>query len=916
MTPLRRAPFRRLLPSRTQRPPRPRHRWTAVVALGLALSCTGASAPLAAADTPLYLDPSAPPQERAADLVLRMTPQEKASQMNSSRAPAIPRLGVRGYGWWNEAAHGVSREQTNDAASPPDLTNTTSYPVSLSMGSTWDPSLVHRVAQQTSDEAREVVQNNTQDLNFYSPTVNLSRDPRWGRNDETYGEDPLLTSELGAQYVNGMQGADQSGKPDPRGGPYLKTSTTLKHYAANDSEFNRTTGSSDVDQRSLREYYTEQFRNIINSSHPGSIMSSYNRVNGVPAAANTHLMDTLARKTFGFRGFFTSDCDATFEIQHGHHWQPPGSDQPLGPVERSAAANAAGEDLDCNQGYHDDKNFGNTLPQAVQQQTRTPSGNYSESYMDSSLVRMFTTRIELGEFDPAGTNPWVQQARARVPQGSWQNSDANRAVTETPQRLDLARRAADNSEVLLQNNPDRSGAPMLPLRVPKSGSFRLAVVGDTATHQYLGGYSSAQGQAGKAKSVDDFQGIRDAIRAINPQAQVDHLPGTVPGGGLNQDSVAKSANYDAAIVTAGTDDNTAKEEKDRANLQLPAPQTVLINGVAARNPNTAVSLQTVGPVDVTSFQPHVRSILWSSYNGMRGGQALADVLTGAHNPSGHLPFTWYRNDGQLPPIGDYQLRPGDGQPGRTYQYFRGPVSYPFGHGLSYANFALGGLRVDRGQVDANGTVTATAQVTNNSDVPGATVAQLYATTPDAAGKQRPDKRLAGFRKVSLQPHETRAVSFPVKISDLAYFDGGRWHVDDGTCGLQLGRSADDIARTAPIQVSGQPKVALQHVSATPHAAGDPAGRTDSRVSFPQNTPVQPRLTASMTDGTLRGYDPERGAAPLPPGMVVEYRSDRPDVVSADPTGALRTHRPGTATVTATVHDGATAKSTTFVVAVR
>lgn len=913
----RRAPFRRLLSPRSRPQPTSRRRWAAAAALGLALSCTAANAPVAAANTPLYLDPSAPPQERAADLVLRMTPQEKASQMNSSRSPAIPRLGVRGYGWWNEAAHGVSREQTNDGDSPPDLTNTTSYPVSLSMGATWDPDLVHRVAQQTSDEAREVVQDNNRDLNFYAPTVNLSRDPRWGRNDETYGEDPLLTAKLGAQYVNGMQGADMRGRPES---PYLKTNTTLKHYAANNSEFNRTTGSSNVDQKALREYYTKQFRDIIRSSHPGSMMSSYNSVNGEPTAASTHLIDGLARKTFGFRGFFTSDCDATFEIQHGHHWQPPGFDHPLGPVERSAASNAAGEDLDCNQGYHDDRNFGNTLPTAVQQRTRTPNGPYAESYMDSSLVRMFTTRIRLGEFDPAATNPWVQQARARVPRGSWQNSDANRAVTETPQRLELARRAADNSVVLLQNQPGEDGSPMLPLRVPRSGPFRIAVVGDTATHPYLGGYSSKQGPAGRAKQVDDFDGIRNAVRAINPRAQVEHLPGTAPGGGLNQDSVAKSANYDAAIVCAGTDENTAKEEKDRPDLQLPAPQTDLINGVAARNPNTAVSLQTVGPVDVTSFQPHVRSVLWSSYNGMRSGQALADVLTGAHNPGGHLPFTWYRDESQLPPIGDYGLRPAPGQPGRTYQYFRGPVSYPFGHGLSYAKFAMGGLRVDRGQVDANGTVTATAQVTNNSDVPGSTVAQLYATDPGAAdpgaGKQRPEKRLAGFRKVSLQPHETRAVSFPVKISDLAHFDGGRWHVDEGTYGLQLGRSADDVAATAAVQVSGQPRVVAQNVSATPHAAGDPAGRNDSRVSFPPNTPVQPRLAVSMSDGTLRGYDPERGEAPLPPGMVVDYRSDRPDVVSTDPTGVLRTHRRGTATVTATVRDGAVVKSTTFVVAVR
>jgi len=264
---------------------------------------------------PIYLDRSYSPDERAADLVSRLTLPEKAAEMNSSQAAAIPRLGIQAYGWWNEAAHGVAREGTLDNANPPTLVNTTSYPVDLALGSTWDPSLMYREATQISDEAREVVRDNTLDLNFYSPTVNLSRDPRWGRNDETFSEDPLLTGEMAARFVDGMEGKDPSGRMLAGSGGYLKTSTTLKHFAANNSEVNRRTGSSDMDDRTLREYYTAQFRGAVRQSQPASIMSSYNEVNGVPAAADGYLIDRLARQTFGFTGFFTSDCDAIFEIK-------------------------------------------------------------------------------------------------------------------------------------------------------------------------------------------------------------------------------------------------------------------------------------------------------------------------------------------------------------------------------------------------------------------------------------------------------------------------------------------------------------------------------------------------------------------------------------------------------------------------
>src|SRR5947207_3267725 len=487
-----------------------------VLGLTLVLSAT------ATATTPIYQDPSYSFSERAADLVSRMTLAEKASQTVSSQAPAIPRLGIPAYGWWNEALHGVSRLQTNPSGNATILTNTTSYPIDLSLGSSWDPGLMYREASAISDEAREVVPDNVRDLDFYSPTINLGRDPRWGRNDETFSEDPFLTAAIASQFVNGMEGKDQQGDLLSEGGGYLKTITTIKHFAANNSEINRRTGSSDMDERTLREYYTDQFRRIVQQAHPGSIMSSYNSINGTPTAASVHLIDTLARETFGFDGYFTSDCDAIFEIVAGHHWQPPGWTRPLNNTERHAFAMAAGEDLDCNAGFRDGFNYLNSVPEAAGQAIQTQTDTFNEGDVDTSLQRLFTARMKLGEFDDVAAEPWVKAARDRVPQGTWTNSNDNNAVTETPARLALARETGDKTQVLLKND---SG--LLPLHVPSSGPFKVAVMGYFAnpSSMYLGGYSSNQGSAGVAKEVTPYAGVKSAVQAIDPDATVDFYRG-------------------------------------------------------------------------------------------------------------------------------------------------------------------------------------------------------------------------------------------------------------------------------------------------------------------------------------------------------------------------------------------------------
>ena len=535
------------------------------------------SVPRQVKSAPIYLNPAYPPAERAADLVSRMTTAEKAEEMDSSEAPAIPSLGVAAWGWWNEANHGVSYLTLTPTGNARQLYNTTTYPTDLALGSTWNPGLVHQEALQIGAEAREVAPDNTENLDFYAPTVNLSRDPRWGRNDETWSEDPTLTADLASQYVDGLQGENSNGQLPASAHGYYQALATLKHYAANNTEDSRLTGSSNMDQATLREYYTKQFADIIAQSHPASMMSAYNEVNGIPSPANVQLNQELARETYGFGGYFTSDCDAIYVMQAFHNWIPPNSTVPVNQYTRSAYANSAGEDLECNAGYQDSNNYGNTIPTALTQNIQTLTDTYNIGDVDTSLVRLFTARIETGEFDAEAQVPWVAKARAALGGVTWTNNPDS-AITETPRRLQLAQDSADQSIVLLKNSaPAGGGSPLLPLKIPSTGSYKLAVIGYFAHPQslYLGGYASIQTGPGAANNVDAYDGIKAAVQKINPDAQVDFYPGVTGGTTAAQlttvdaASVAAAKNYNAVVVVIGTDSSTGSEGNDRTSLAVP-----------------------------------------------------------------------------------------------------------------------------------------------------------------------------------------------------------------------------------------------------------------------------------------------------------------------------------------------------------
>jgi beta-glucosidase len=313
--------------------------------------------------------------------------------------------------------------------------------------------------------------------------------------------------------------------------------------------------------------------------------------------------------------------------------------------------------------------------------------------------------------------------------------------------------------------------------------------------------------------------------------------------------------------------------------------------------------------------------LWSSYNGQRKGAALADVVLGRTNPSGRLPFSWYADESQLPATTDYTIRPTATTLGRTYMYFTGALSYPFGYGLSYTNFRYGDLRVNREHVDANDTIHVSADVTNTGTAAGDDVAQIYVTTPNApAALQRPIKRLEAFQKISLRPHQTKRVDFTIKVPNLAFFDEttNTFRVDDGRYGIQLSSSAADsgIERQDFDTVSGQLRTTPAVVTAKPVAHGDAVAHVAQRVMFPTGTVIDPQLTVSLTDESLFGYITAGASTPLPAGLEVRYRSDRPSVVSVDRNGVIHTVGSGVATVTATVeYHGGTATGS-FVVDVQ
>lgn len=897
----------------------------AAAALLIGMLPTAALPVLAADETPkpIFEDTSYSFEERAADLIARMSVAQKGSQLISQGSSAIAATqlgggalnvpatkGVSQYTWWSEALHGYSN---GTGAS-----NATSYPQSLTAGSTWNPELYYREAAQISDEIRERTSTNSLgnaiNLTFYSPTVNMERDPRWGRNEESYSEDVYLDSKMGTQFVLGMEGKKQDGTLiDPNG--YYKLVSTVKHYTANNSEHNRLNGGATTDLRALREYYTAPYRNIIRNAGVSSVMTAYSTVNGEPCTYSSYLMDTLLRQTFGFDGYITSDCDATSSVYRQNYKDPYTNATPTA-VEQYSIALAHGDDLECNGGYDSNRNNNSykTLAESmVSQGVTTDMGKFTENTIDVALERLMTARIKTGEFDDNLALTAAATAR-KTAYGS--ASGAN----QTADRLAIAEQVAEEGVVLLKN----SGS-VLPLAIPASGTYNVVIVGSWQTNMYLGLYSTSV----STNTINIQKGITDAIKAKDADATVTYITSNT----LTDANKTAISAADAVIVVAGTSSSYSAEDVDRTTNALPDNQAALISTVGKLNPKTVAIMETCGPMQVNTFENDVAAILWSSFGGIHKGVGFGKVITGEVNPSGKLTATWYQNvsnsgTSDIPGIDNYNLYHNATDSGRTYMYYQGetPVSYPFGYGLSYSTFAYSNLKLDADSYTADGTITATFDVQNTGTVAGKEIAELYIAQPDAAADlNRPIRRLEGFEKVELAAGGKKTLTMKVKIADLAFFnaDQDKYVVDTGRYQVMVGGSSatSALTNTADLTVTGTLTAVPSVLTAKPNQTGDTAKGIEQRVIFDKGVTVDPQLTVAMNDESLYGHIIAQSSSPIkkevtrafPEGTTVTYTSNRPSVVSVGENNVITTVAPGVATITAKLTYNGKSASTDFVV---
>ena len=702
-------------------------------------------------EAPIWKDPSHPLKVRTSDLIRRLSLAEKVAQLQNG-APSISRLGLPAYNYWNEALHGVAN---NGIA--------TVFPEPVGMASTWNLELLHQEGTVIGVEGRAkfndyTVKHNGDSkwwygLTFWTPNINIFRDPRWGRGQETYGEDPYLTSEIGIEFVKGIQGDDPN---------YMLAMACAKHYAVHSGpEADRHSFDATPAERDLFETYLPQFERVVREGKVAGVMGAYNAVNGVPCCASSFLLDDLLRKQWGFEGYVVSDCDAIHDI-----WGRQEHFYVNTPEEAAAVAVKAGCNLCCGGDY-------NALVRAVQK------GLITEKEIDLALYYTLWTRFRLGLFDPA----------EKVPYSKITIKDNN-----TPEHRQVALEIARQSLVLLKNDG------ILPL--DRSKIKRIAVIGPDGRSKTMlhGNYHGSASHpisildgirrlAGTNVEVTFAQGCpitTKTNRGIAAWSRQDNDT-TRPLPELNAEALGHATNADLIIYVGGITPAQEGEMFDRDSIELPEVQEKLVQALHAAGKPVVMVNCSGSAIALPWEDEHLLAILQAWYPGEEGGRAVAEVLFGEVNPSGHLPLTFYRATTDLPAFTDYSMT------NRTYRYFNGTPLYAFGHGLSYTRFKFQDGKLDAKTIPANGTVKVSFTVKNTGRRDGDEVAQVYFRHIHSDVPQ-PKLALCGFARVHLNRGETQRITVEIPAERLHYWDTEKkqYVVEPGKYEFLVGGASDDI----------------------------------------------------------------------------------------------------------------------------
>ena len=712
------------------------------------------------ADYPyMFWDPCAPLEDRINDLLTQLTLDEKQTLLTPG-APGVPRLNLPPLALMTEGLHGLATASDPTTTTGSLILTATQFPQAFGLGESWDPQVTNTVGATAGYEARVYHAHGVgptgrgAGLVVLTPNVDLARDPRWGRTEESYGEDPFLIGEMAKSYIAGLHGNDPK---------YLLAGSLLKHFMANSNEDTRMTSSSNLDDRNLREYYSASFATAVRGG-ANAMMTAYNQINGIPAAV-TPLLKSMVIGEWGFQGFFATDGQAPSNLVSGQHYYT-NIDQSIGAV----IAGGTGILLQ------------NAAVTSIRDDVQT--GALSGDDIDAALRPVFRVRFRLGEFDPPEMVPYSQIQGTETP---WNTPDASARV------LDVTHKTL----VLLKNDDNT-----LPLDRTQLGS--VAVIGpraDSVLRDWYGGnppyaVTPRQGIANKLGpgvtinyALDDSTGEATAAAAASDVALV--FVGNHPTCG------------DSPFPPWGTcpSQYEGREQVDRVYITLEPSQLELVQSVRAANARTIVVLVSSFPIGIDWINDNVPAVLHVTNSSQELGNAVADALFGDYNPGGRTTTTWYHSEADIPTaLTDYDIKEGT-----TYWYYTGSPLYPFGHGLSYSTFAYSNLTISAPSVSPTAAagscaaVTVGADVSNTSAIAGDEVVQLYVAYPNSTLSPdqgpRPRQQLRGFQRVSIAAGQTAHVTFRIGASDLSYYDAASaaFAVEAGApVELQIGASSADI----------------------------------------------------------------------------------------------------------------------------